>query len=82
MEMIFMRRMISFLLLVVFCLSLACPAFAAVHSPGEHGPVHRPSFGGDNPKTGDIIMMWVIIMVVALAALILLLVIYRKKMRK
>lgn len=74
-----MRRAISFLLLVVFCLSLACPAFAAVDSPGEHGPIKWPTFSGDNPKTGDIIMMWAVIMVVALAALIVLFVVYRRK---
>ena len=73
-----MRRMITFLLLVAFCLSLACPAFAAVSSPGESGPTQTPS--GDSPKTGDTIMMWVAIMVVALAALAVLWVIYRKKM--
>ena len=75
-----MRRMISFLLMLAFCLSLACPAFAAVDSPGEDGPVKWPIWG-ENPKTGDIIMMWVIIMVAALAALIVLFVIHRRKAR-
>ena len=74
-----MRRMISFLLILAFCLSLACPAFAAVDSPGEQGPVKKPVWWGDNPKTGDIIMMWVAVMVIALAALAVRYVIYRKK---
>lgn len=76
-----MRRTVSFLLILALCLSLACPAFAAVASPGEDGPVKWPTFDWDNPKTGDIIMMWVIIMVAALAALIVLFVIYRRKTR-
>ena len=75
-----MRRMICFLLILAFCLSLACPAFAAVKSPGEDGPSHRPSkWWGDNPKTGDIILFWVLIMVVAIVALGVMYVIYRKK---
>ena len=77
-----MRRMVSFLLILAFCLSLACPAFAAVPSPGEDGPPKRPSFWGDNPKTGDIILFWVLIMVVSLLALGVVYVIYRKKFKK
>lgn len=82
-----MKRVISFLLVLVFCFSLACPAFAAVDSSGEHGPSHRPhrpdrwypSFLGDNPKTGDIIMFWVAVMVVSVAALGGVYMLYRKK---
>lgn len=82
-----MKRVISFLLVLVFCFSLACPAFAAVKSPGENGPSHQPqrpdkwysSFLGDNPKTGDIIMFWVAVMVVSVVALGAVYMIYRKK---
>ena len=77
-----MRRIISFLLILVFCLSLACPAFAAVQSPGEDGPVKKPTFWGDNPKTGDIILFWVLVMVVSLAALFAVYMIYRRKFCK
>ena len=76
-----MRRMISFLLILAFCLSLACPAFAAVNSPGEDGPAKWPTFWGDNPKTGDIIAFWVLILVVSLVALCVLFVIYRRKFK-
>ena len=79
MEMIFMRRTICFLLILAFCLSLACPAFAAVKSPGEKGPVRWPSSWGDNPKTGDIIMFWVLVMVVSLVALGAVYMIYHRK---
>lgn len=72
MEMIFMKRAISFLLVLVFCFSLACPAFAAVNSPAEYGP-------SVNPKTGDIIRFWVAVMVVCIAALGAVCYIYRRK---
>ena len=68
-----MRRMIWFLLILAFCVSLACPAFAAVKSPAENGPA------SSNPKTGDIILFWGVVMLVSLAALGLLYVIYRKR---
>lgn len=74
-----MRRMICFLLILAFCVSLACPAFAAVKSPGEDGPAKRPSYWGDNPKTGDIILFWVLVMVVSLAALCAVYMVYRRK---
>ena len=78
-----MRRMICFLLILAFCLSLACPAFAAVKSPGEHGPSHRPDkWWGDNPKTGDIILFWVLVLVVSLVALGAVYFVYRKKFCK
>ena len=67
-----MRRMICFLLILAFCVSLACPAFAAVKSPGEDGPLK-------NPKTGDIILFWVLVMVVSLAALCAVYMVYRRK---
>ena len=67
-----MRRMICFLLILAFCVSLACPAFAAVKSPGEDGPAK-------NPKTGDIILFWVLVMVVSLAALCAVYMVYRRK---
>lgn len=75
-----MRRTISFLLILAFCMSLACPAFAAAKpSPGENGPVKKPSYSGSNPKTGDIILFWVLIMVVSVLALGAVYMIYRKK---
>lgn len=88
-----MKRVISFLLVLVFCFSLACPAFAAVQSPGEHGPSHEPhrphrpdrwwpSFLGDNPKTGDIILFWVAVMVVSVVALGAVYFVYRRKFAK
>ena len=79
----FMKRTISFLLVLVFCLSLACPAFAATSgypSPTGSGP--RPSFWGDNPKTGDVIMFWGAIMVLSVMALGVVYCIYRRKFSK
>ena len=73
-----MRRMICFLLILAFCLSLACPAFAAA-SPGENGPVKKPTSSGSNPKTGDIILFWVLVMVVSVLALGAVYLIYRRK---
>lgn len=86
-----MRRVISFLLLLAFCLSMACPAFAHVGGspvgPGPQRPPHRPdrpdhwypSFMGDNPKTGDIIMFWVLVLVASVVALGAVYFVYRKK---
>lgn len=70
-----MRRMISFLLVLVFCLSLACPAFAATKSP--YKPAPTPS--GSNPKNGDVILFWGMILVVSVVALGVVYFIYRKK---
>lgn len=66
-----MRRMICFLLVLMFSMSLACPAFAATNSPSN-----------TIPKTGDQIMMYVIIMVVALVALAAVVLISRKVFKK
>lgn len=75
-----MKRMVSFLLILALCLSLACPAFAAANpSPGESGPAKTPTSSGSNPKTGDIIFFWVLIMVVSVMALSAVYLIYRKK---
>ena len=76
-----MRRMICFLLILAFCVSLACPAFAAktTPSPGEDGPAKRPSSWRDNPKTGDVILFWVMVMVVSVVALGAVYLIYRRK---
>ena len=71
-----MRRMICFLLIMAFCLSLACPVFA--NSPAEDGPAKKPVYTGTNPKTGDIIMFWGLILVVSMVALGAVYVIYRK----
>ena len=78
MEMIFMKKMISILLVLAFCLSLACPAFAAASSPTGSGP--RPM--GNNPKTGDVIMFWVAIMAVSVMALGAVYCVYRRKFSK
>lgn len=67
-----MRKVISILLVLVFCLSLACPAFAATSSPTGSGP-HA------NPKTGDVILFWVAIMAVSVMALGAVYFIYRRK---
>ena len=83
-----MKRVISFLLVLVFCLSLAVPAFAAVSSPTGSGPrPSRParwwhSSWGDNPKTGDVIMLWVAVLVVSVVALCAVYYIYRRKFAK
>ena len=80
-----MRRVISFLLILVFCLSLACPAFAHRQSPNGPAPGPNrpdrwyPSILGDNPKTGDIIMFWVAVMLVSVLALGAVYFLYRKK---
>ncbi len=76
-----MRSAICFLLILAFCLSLACPAAAVRHSSaGDDG---KPPFGsGSMPQTGDQIMMYVIVMIVSLAALVVLIVLFRKKFGK
>lgn len=76
-----MRRAICFILVLAFCLSLSCTAFAAqVSSAADSGtPSRVPSHNsGSNPKTGDIIMQWVLIMVLALVALAVVIWLYRK----
>jgi len=91
-----MRRLICLLLVLVMSLSVACPALAAVRSPGDRPPVtppghrppsHRPpssgiTLPGSNPKTGDQIMMYVIIMVIALLALVAVVLFSRKFLKK
>lgn len=85
-----MRRMLCLILVLVFCMSLAVPAFATSDDfvgsnegggGGGGGGTGSGGVPGDpsNPKTGDIIMTWVIIMLLALAALVAAVVIYRKK---
>lgn len=82
--------MVSFLLILAFCLSMACPAFAAFvpsvqKPPRPHHPHWDrwwPSFAGDNPKTGDIILFWVLVLVVSLVALGAVYFVYRKKFCK
>lgn len=84
-----MRRVISFILMLVIVLSLACPAFAATNSPADKAPTTgggtagtaqpKPHNSGSNPKTGDIIMTWVIVLAVSLIALVAVVMIYRKK---
>lgn len=73
-----MRSIICVILVMVLCMSMAMPAFAvdkaSVADSGK--PSATPS--GTNPKTGDIIMMWVVIMLVALLALGVVIFCYRK----
>lgn len=78
--MVFMKKMISFLLVVVVLLSLALPVCAATPkaSAGQSGTPAVTSSSKANPKTGDMILMWVVIMVVALLALATVVFCYRK----
>ncbi len=69
-----MRRVISFVLMMVLLLSLACPAFATTVNSIPNQP---PVIGG-NPKTGDVIMTWVVVLAVSALALTAV-IIYRKK---
>ena len=73
-----MKKMICLVLVLAFCLSLAMPVFAArTPSAADSGtPAKTPS--GSNPKTGDMIMLWVAIMLVALMALAAVVICYRK----
>lgn len=71
-----MRKIICMLLIVAFCVSMACPVFAATKSPASN---NKPSYNSDNnPKTGDMIMTYVIVMLIALLALVAVAVLYRK----
>lgn len=89
-----MRKVICLILVLVICMSMAMPAFASSPNCSSHkdangdglcdtcGKAMNNSGAGaasGNPRTGDIIMMWVIIMLVALAAIAAAVVIYRKK---
>lgn len=85
-----MRRMICLVLVVVFCLAMACPAFATTKDSPEKVPGCNHSYNAlgickycgawrDNPKTGDNIMMWVGAMALSMGALAGAAVIYRKK---
>lgn len=76
-----MRSIICVILALVLCMSLALPAFATqVSSAADSGtPAARPSVSTTgNPKTGDMIMMWVMIMLIAMVALAAVVVCYRK----
>lgn len=81
-----MKRVLCLILVLVFCLSMACPAFAT-DSPGHGGDIgggDQPAGPGTgtgvgNPKTGDVIMMWVTVMLIALIALVAAVVVFRKK---
>lgn len=81
-----MRKVILFVLVLAFVVSMACPAFATtdVISPGGTAPgsgtgSNTTSNTTNNPKTGDIIMTWLIVLVLSLIALVAVVVIYRKK---
>lgn len=79
-----MRRVISFILVLVFMLSLACTAFAAVDSipndaPGSDGNDGSEDGGNGSAKTGDMIRKWIVLLVASLLALIAVVVIYCKK---
>ena len=69
--MIFMRNLICIILVLVLCMSLALPTFAAAPSAGDDNVAF-------NPKTGDTIMLWAVIMLVALVALAAVVIFYRK----
>ena len=88
-----MKKVISFLLILAFCLSLACPVFAAfvpsVQRPPQPNVPNRPSwdrwwpsFVGENPKTGDIILFWVVVLAVSVVALGAVYMVYRKRVSK
>lgn len=62
MEMSIMKKIISFMLALAVCLSLAMPVAAATKSPEK-----KPS--SSNPKTGDAITLWVGSMAVSAAGL-------------
>lgn len=75
-----MKKMICFLLVIVFCVALVCPAYAATASAGDSGtPSTKP---GESPKTGDTIMRYVMIMLVSFIGLISVIAIYRKMFTK
>ena len=85
-----MRRAICLILAVVFCMALACPAFAATKDSPEKVPGcdHEYNSWGvciycgawkDNPKTGDNIQFWAGTMALSMGALAAVAVIYRKK---
>lgn len=70
-----MRRLISFLLVLVFMLSLSCVAFA---TDVDSIPGKAPANPSESPKTGDVIMTWVIVLLISLIALVAVAVIFRK----
>lgn len=87
-----MRKVICLILVLVICMSMALPAFASSPACTDHEDANGDGLcdicgksmnnGGSaagNPRTGDIIMMWVVIMIAALAAIAGAVVIYRKK---
>jgi len=90
-----MKKLICLILVLTFCMGLACTAFATeaedefVSSPGtEPGCDHEFENGfcihcgiAENPKTGDDnhIGMWMVIMVASAACLVTLNTVYRKK---
>jgi len=84
-----MRRLVCFVLVLAFVLSMACVAFAAATpSAGDSGTPSGGSGSGTgstisntgNPKTGDMIMMWAMLMVLAVVALAAVTMMYRKFM--
>ena len=72
---VMMRRLICFLLVLVFSMSLATPVLAASSIPNTP-PV------GVTPKTGDQIMTYVIIMIIAVLALVAVVLFSRKAFKK
>lgn len=63
MEMNFMKKIVCLLLAMILSVSLAIPAAAATKSPEK-----KPSYF-DNPKTGDVISLWVGTMALSSAGL-------------
>lgn len=89
-----MRKVICLILVLVICMSMALPAFASSPACKDHKDANGDGLcdicgksmnnagagsAAGNPRTGDIIMMWVVIMIAALAAIAGAVVIYRKK---
>lgn len=87
-----MRKVICLILVLVICMSVALPAFASSPACKDHEDangdglcdicgksMNNAGSAAGNPRTGDIIMMWVVIMIAALAAIAGAVVIYRKK---
>lgn len=89
-----MKRIICMLLVVIFCMYLPMPAFAATNSPSNGwtcSECNQWATGGvcpnghlrpgiTTPQTGDasMINIWLVVMIVALIALVAAVVLFRK----
>lgn len=70
-----MRKVISLVLVLLVSLSMTLPVLAAGFTPSI------PHTATTNPKTGDMIMIWVAVLALSAIALVTLVVMYRKKAR-